>query len=380
MFGKACTGGTLRKRTTADASPRQLVRRMTAFARPDASLCTRINARPRPQGRSPAAHPARRVAARFWWAHCAATMASWTSCGALLVLAGSALLISDRARAQELEPRAYSPSPVGVNVFTVSDSFSTGSLTFDPSVPITNASANVNVAVASYLRTLDVFGRSANIGVALPYARGNVNGDVYGRFIEAHRSAWGDPAFRFAVNLYGAPAMTPREFATFRPGTIVGASLVVVAPLGAYDSTKLVNVGSNRWAFRPEVGVSHPFGRWTLEGDLAGWFFTDNTNFFGGNVRSQAPISSVQFHAIYTFKPRMWIAFDSNFYNGGRTTINGRQNFDLLQNSRIGVTFALPITPHQALRFAVTDGARTSIGGNFRTFGVAYQYNWSARP
>jgi hypothetical protein len=299
--------------------------------------------------------------------------------GLLLTLLLSALLPIAPLRAQQLEPRAYAPSPVGLNLLLAGDSVSTGDLSFDPSLPVTNGNANLNVAFAGYLRTLDLFGRSANLGFAVPYARGDVSGLYAGQYVAVHRSAFGDPSVRLAVNLYGAPAMTPREFAAYHEQTIVGVSLVVVAPLGAYDSTKLINVGSNRWAFKPQLGLSRALGPWTLEADFAVWLYTDNTDFWNGKLRHQDPIGALQLHAIYTIRPRMWVAVDSTYYNGGRTMINGKQNFDLQQNSRAGITLALPIGRQQSVKIAYSVGARTTIGGDFKTVGVSYQYLWANR-
>lgn len=295
---------------------------------------------------------------------------------AVLLLALAGFLPTESPRAQEMEPRAYSPSPLGFNVLAVADTYNTGDVAFDPSLPFEDVRANVNVASVGYVRSLSFFGRSANVGFGVPYAHGNVDGLYLGEYQKAHRSAFGDPRFRLAVNLYGAPAMTPREFAAFHRETLVGASLVVVPPLGAYDSTKLINIGSNRWAFKPEIGVSHTVGRWTLEADVGAWFFTDNTNFWGGKLREQEPIGSLQLHAIYTIRPRMWVALDSTYYNGGRTTINGKENFDLQQNARVGLTLALPITRLHSIKLSGSSGARTSVGGHFRTIGIAYQYAW----
>ena len=36
----------------------------------------------------------------------------------------------------------------------------------------------------------------------------------------------------------------------------------------------LINYGTNRWAFKPEVGVSRRWGHWTLDTYGAVWFFT----------------------------------------------------------------------------------------------------------
>ena len=287
---------------------------------------------------------------------------------------------SIEGRAQELEPGAYSPAPTGANIVVVADSINSGDVTFDPSLPVTNGHANINAAATGYVRTFGFLGRSASIAVLEPYLRGNFEGLYLGQPENVHRAAFGDPSLRLAINLFGAPAMTPKEFGSYQPETVIGMSLVVVAPLGAYNSAQLINVGSNRWSFKPEVGVSRSSGPWTLEADAGAWLFTDNTDFAGGKVRAQDPIGSAQMHAIYTIQPRMWIALSGTFYVGGRTTINGMQNFDLQQNTRFGVTFALPLTQQQSVKLLYSRGAWTTVGADFQTVGIQYQYVWLDRP
>ncbi len=289
---------------------------------------------------------------------------------------GLALLAAGLARAQELEPNAYSPSPVGFNILVVADAYNSGDLAFDPAGPISEANAQIHVGALGYVRTLGVAGRSSNLGLFLPYARGDLTGLYLGQPQAVHRSGWGDPRLRFAINLKGAPAMTPKEFAANRPTTVLGASLVVSAPLGQYDPSKLINIGANRWAFKPEIGYSRAFGRWTLEGAVGVWLFTDNTDFSNGGTRSQDPLGSAQVHAIYTIKPRMWVSFDANYYTGGEVSINGGAKSGLQKNSRMGVSFALPVTAQHSLKFSFSRGAVTNIGADFDSIGVAWQYVW----
>lgn len=292
-------------------------------------------------------------------------------------LLGLGLLAALSARAQELEPGAYSPAPIGMNIAVAAYTYSTGDLSFDTSVPITDANARINFAALAYVRTLDVGGRQASVSLALPYARGDFAGNVLGTYTTAYRSGSGDPRLRFAINLYGSPALTPKEFVARPPDKLIlGASLVVSLPLGQYDSAKAVNIGQNRWAFKPELGASRAFGPWTLELDVGAWLYADNTNYYGGQTRHQNILGSAQGHVIYTFKPRMWLALDANYFCGGRTSINGVEKNDLQRNSRAGLTYALPLTPQYSMKFSYSRGAITNIGADFDSFGVAFQSIW----
>lgn len=292
--------------------------------------------------------------------------------GGLLAL----LLVSTPSAAQELEPGAYWPIPTGVNILTVANSFNTGDVAFDPSGPIDDARAKVNTTALSFTRAFGLAGRSANAGVALPIVAGHIEGLYLGQPTDVDRFGQGDLRIRLGVNLYGAPAMTPREFATYRGRTLAGVSLVVAPPLGQYDSSKLVNIGTNRWSFKPEFGLSHVFGRWVLETMAGVWLFTDNTEFVGGRTREQDPIAAFQAHLTYRFTPSMWLAADGNYYTGGRTTVGGQQNFDLQRNSRIGATFSRALAPRHAIRVAVSRGAYTTIGADFTSIAVGYNYAW----
>jgi hypothetical protein len=280
------------------------------------------------------------------------------------------------AAAQDLEPGAYSVSPVGVNILASAYTYKTGDLAFDPSGPIQDASASIHAGAAGFVRTIGFLGRSANIGIALPVVSGHVEGLYIGEFAEVDRLGFSDLKIRFATNLYGAPAMDLKEFAGYRQNTNIGASIVVIAPVGQYDSEKLINLSANRWSFKPELAISQAVGKFTLEFYAGVWIFTDNTNFFGGKTREQERIASTQFHVLYTIKRRMWVGFNANFYRGGTTTVDGSTNVDLQENSRIGVTFALPVAKRESLRLSYSHGAFTTIGADFHAFGVAFQHLW----
>jgi hypothetical protein len=280
------------------------------------------------------------------------------------------------ALAQELEPGAYWPLPVGLNILTAVNVVSWGDLTFEPSLPVEQASARINASLAAYTRVLSIAGRSANAGVQFPIVGGHVEGLYLGVPTEVGRFGLGDARFRLAVNLYGAPAMAPKDFAAYRMRTIVGVSVTVVAPLGQYDNTKVLNLGTNRWSVKSELGFAHASGPWVVELMGGVWTFTDNTDFFGGHTREQERIVSTQAHITYRFPKGMWLAGDANFYKGGRTIIDGAPNVDFQKSSRVGATFSAALNRRQSIRASVSQGAYTTIGADFTSIAVGYNYAW----
>jgi hypothetical protein len=283
------------------------------------------------------------------------------------------------AAAQELEPRAYSPSPIGVNFLVVAGGRSTGGVLVDPSLPVDNVEATIESLGLGLGRTIDLFGRSAIILALIPYAWGDMSGNVGEDARRITRSGLADPRLKLSVNLLGGRALTPREFARAPRAqpTIVGVSLSVAPPLGQYTGTKLINIGANRWAFKPEVGVSHALGRWTIEGYGGVVFFTTNREFYtGASVRTQAPVVALQSHVSYTLRRQLWAAFDATWYSGGTTTVNGTRKADLQRNSRLGATLSLPVGRQQSIKFSGSTGATTRVGADFHTFGAAWQLTW----
>jgi len=202
---------------------------------------------------------------------------------------------------------------------------------------------------------------------------------VYEEQLEVRRSGFGDPQLRFAVNLLGGPAMTRQEFATRKRRTTLGFSLTATVPVGEYDPSKLINLGTNRWSVKPELGLSLPAGKWDLELYGGVWLFATNDNFFGGHRREQDRLATAQAHAVRTFRPGLWLAADFTYYWGGRTTLDGVPGNDRQDNTRAGLTMAIPTVGRQSLKMTWARGVSTRIGSSFETFGVAWQWLWFDR-
>lgn len=292
----------------------------------------------------------------------------------LAVLALLAVSLSPTASAQELEPGAYTVSPVGVNVFNLGYVLNDGDVTFDPSLPIEEGSATIHTTVLSYGRSVDLAGRSSTLLVALPIINGHLEGLYLGEPAVADRFGTGDIRIRVGVNLYGSPARRMPEFATAGQARLnIGASIMVVAPTGQYDPQRIVNLGSNRWAFKPEAAIIRNIGPWMFEIYGGAWLFTDNTDYVNGQVRSQKPLASMQFSFRRTFKPGLWVSANVNYYTGGRTNVGGVFKQDFQANSRAGTTLAVPLSRRNAVRFAVSKGAYTTIGADFLGLSASFQ-------
>lgn len=302
--------------------------------------------------------------------------------GGFIDLNGLALLITllaaSDASGQDIEPRLYSNAPVGMNFFIASFANHTGILATDPDEPLRNAKLTVQTPVFAYARILDVWGKSAKFDVALPMARFSGSADVYGKQVTRNVSGLSDPAFRFSVNLIGAPALSLREFQSYQQDLIVGASILVSAPLGQYDSSKLVNLGTNRWKIRPEIGASKAIGPVTLELAQSVFFFTNNDNFFAGRTLKQDPVYATRANVIYHFGSGVSAALHALYFTGGRTTVDAVQQDDLKETWRIGTTLTLDIDRYNSLKLYGSRGVMVRRGTNFDIVGAAWQYRWGA--
>lgn len=280
------------------------------------------------------------------------------------------------AKATDIEPRAYSNIPVGLNFLLAGYGYTNGNVTFAPSVPIENGEMEIHNTVLAYVRSLDILGRSGKVDVILPQAWLSGQAEVLGKPRSREISGFADPVFRVFVNLFGAPALSMKDFANYRQDTVIGASLAVSPPGGQYDSSKLVNIGTNRWSIKPEIGISKALGPFIAELAAGVFVFTDNDEPFLAKTQEQAPIYAFQGHLIYSLGPGVWMALDANYYTGGRITRDGKVADNLQQNWRVGGTLSFPVNRQNSVKIFGNTGVFSRTGSFFDTVGIAWQYRW----
>lgn len=312
-----------------------------------------------PQMRQEAKRTSLRLERRAWW---------W----ALAAFAAS------EAAGQQMDARLYANPPVGVNFLIAGMTYLWGDIALDPSLPIKGANAEVPAASLAYARSIDVFGQSGTVAVTVPYAWVSASGIVEGQDRRVNRSGPGDIMVRLAANLYGAPALTLEQFREYQQDTIIGISLLFTSPTGQYDPDKLINIGTNRWSIKPEIGVSKAVGNWIFEGAFGVTFFAPNNQFLGDNSRKQDPLYAVQGHLIYTFSPALWGSLDTTYYWGGATSVNGGESIDRQENWRGGATLSHALGRQSSVKVYAATGVAARAGSNFNALGVAFEYRWGA--
>ena len=277
--------------------------------------------------------------------------------------------------AQELTPRIYWPSPKGTKVLVTGYSYTTGGVIFDRTIPISDADSRINSGVLAYLQTIDLWGRSSNLMVELPYAWGNTKGLLVGEPARRDFATFGDLGFTVTVNLLGAPSLTLEDFLELRakPHPIIGASLKVVAPTGNYYEDRLINVGANRWATRAQLGSIIPLKpSWLLELSVSAWFFGDDPDFLPGK-RIQNPIFAGQANLVKRIRPGLWASLDLSFFGGGRQTIGGGKLSDSQRNLKVGGTLVIPFKGRHAIKIGYANGTVTRYGSDFDQLLLTYQ-------
>ena len=278
------------------------------------------------------------------------------------------------AGAQELDPRAFAPAPIGTTIVLAGVGGSKGSILFDPSVDIADVEADLHIVTTGLGYTFGIAGRQTRVVAVFPVAWGNIAGAVGGQPQRQNLRGLTDPRIKVSFGLRGAPALRAAQFAAAPRGTAIGASLTTMPPWGQYTSNQFVNLGYNRWAFKPEIGASRPLGRWTLEAATGVWLFTANDAYYPGFLRKkQDPLVSVQGHVSYAFRNRIWVGAAGTWFGGGKTRTADVLNPDEQRNTRFGGTLSIPLGTFQSMKIVYSTGTWTGRGTDFDSLSVNWQ-------
>ena len=283
--------------------------------------------------------------------------------------------------AQELEPRRWSHLPTGTNFTGGGYAYTEADIFLDPVLRIEDGEMEMHTWALKYIRTFELLQKSARIGFTQAYQEGRYTGLLNGVPTSIKRSGLADSVLRFAINLYGAPPLEGKEFAAYRAKvdveTIFGTALVVQLPTGDYMDDKLINLSTNRFTFRPQFGLVHNRGKWSMELTGAVWLYTNNNDFFNGNKLKQDPYYTIQSHLIYTFRPGLWASASAGYGYGGKSTISGVDKNDCRENLAWALSFGFPITRQLGAKVIyLSTRSQESIGQDTDSIGAAFSIFW----
>ena len=283
--------------------------------------------------------------------------------------------------AADLEARLWSHLPMDSNFIGAGYAYTQADISLDPALLIEDAEMELQTWGVRYVRTFELLDKSARVDLIQPYQKGTWEGLLDGVPASVSREGLSDTFARLAVNLYGAPPLRGKEFVEYRSQTetetILGAGIVVRFPTGEYFEDKLINLGENRYAFRPQIGLLRSWGKWSLEATTQVAFYTDNDEFWNGNKLEQDPLSITHGHLIYTFKPGLWMGVGAGYDYGGEKTINGVEKDDTKEDIAWAFSFAYPISRQLGFKVAYI-GSRTqrSTGFDADTISAALTAYW----
>ncbi|MGI9241630.1 MAG: transporter [Verrucomicrobiales bacterium] len=298
---------------------------------------------------------------------------------AATLLIGLATISSN---AQQLEPRRWGHLPIGTSFAGVGYAYTSGDIAFNPLLRIEDAKLDLHTGAFRYIHAFELLERTMRIGLVQGYQQARWQGLLDGQAATVSRTGWSDTVLRLSTYLIGAPPLEGEEFKEYRKSvagseTIVGMGIAVHLPTGHYQEDKLLNLGSNRFTIRPQLGVVHTRGRWSMELSGACWIFTDNDEFFGGKYLENDPLFTAQAHLVYNFRPGLWIGTGIGYGGGAQSTVDGFNNDDRRGNLMWGVSAGYPITPKFGIKAAYVGlRAQERVGADLDTVTVGFSYAW----
>lgn len=282
-----------------------------------------------------------------------------------------------KLNAQDIEPRRWTPMPLGVHAIGVGYGFQSGILYFDPALQVIDASVDVSFIGLQYFQPLKLGNKLARLDVLIPYSSAKWEGLLAGNPTAVNRNGFADPRVRLSLNLIGPDAMDPKgikEYYAANPvNTSFGVSLAVTFPFGQYYSDKLLNIGQNRFVFRPQIGMVHNWGLWSYELTTSVFIFTNNNVFFNNQTRRQNPLFAIQTHLIRRFKNRMWASISAGYGAGGESSINEINKNDNRSDILGAASLGFPVFKRQAVKLSyLRTQTFNDIGADTNTFAVGW--------
>lgn len=298
--------------------------------------------------------------------------------GLLACFALAVFYTDGEASAQFNDARAYANTPVGVSQIELNYTYVRSNASLDPSLAIAGANLNLNQGTIGYTYYFGLFHRLTWVEAAVPIA--GLDGSIAGTNVRGSLSGAGDSSYQVAMLLKGGPALGIEQFASYKPATSLGLSLTITAPTGLYNSDKILNLGSDRWSFKPEIALSHPFGpdqKWEFDAYGNASFYTANTSSSGKEILRQEALPGLEGHVSYSFNERIWASLDTRYSFRATTYVDGISQNNPQQNLIVGSELNVSLSPQNSMTFVFAKAIVHQNGPSATGFSIKYDYTWS---
>lgn len=290
-----------------------------------------------------------------------------------LCLLTLAFLLCHNAFSQDIEPRRWSPIPLGTNILGAGYSYTSGDVFFDPLLQADNVKIRAHSLAVTFARPVKIGNKLGSISMLIPFSSADWDGLLSGVPTGINRTGFADPRVRASVLLAGPPAGTAIELRQYRlenpTFTSFGVSLAITIPLGEYFEDKLINLGSNRFVFRPQVGMIHYWGQWSFELTGSVFLYTRNPEFFNESEREQKPTFAMQSHLVKELRKGAWLSLSAGYGLGGESVINRQPNGDFRSNLLVSASYSLMIAKRQGMKLTyIRAESLEDIGSNTNNF------------
>ena len=283
------------------------------------------------------------------------------------------IIIDNKSFAQDIEPRRWTPLPLGINIVGAGYGNTQGKIFFDPILQVEDATVSINAIAVQYVHPFKLWNKLARLDVLVPYSTARWEGLLAGVPTTVKRNGFADPRIRLSVNIIGPQAIgikEMREYLIAHPvNTTVGISMAVTLPLGQYFEDKLLNLGQNRFIFRPQIGMVHNWVNWSFELTGSVFIFSNNNDFANGKTKKQDPVFAVQTHLLRRFKHNIWASVSAGYGLGGQSIVDKQPNNDNRGDVLGALSVGFQLMKKQAIKFAyVRSQTLKDIGADTNSF------------
>jgi len=305
--------------------------------------------------------------------------------GSFLIFLIGVFFLGPIANSQGDGPRSYLLGPKGIMGINPKYLGLNQNLVPSGNIYLTDSDINVNVFPTTIFYNFGLGNRFAQVQFMFnpANASGKIVTDQDETFTGLNSSGFSDGFMALKVGLIGAPSLTIKEFSKHSPSYSMFGYLRIWYS-GSYDSSKLLNLGTNRATIELGTPMSFPILKnakspiW-IESYPYIQLYTKNSDpsvIVQGNEVRQRPLFGIENHLTHNLTKKFWAGIDLRYAIGAESLVD-----DQAQDNKINVLGGGISAGYQIFPFL---GATSSYGlvlagdngleGNMFRIGLVFAY------